>query len=235
MSVIIVAVEQPLDDTSRRLIVAAAEVFAEKGYDGAGVQEIARRAGLTTGAIYSRFQGKADLLAEAIRACASDEFDLLFAQHTFDGRVNDLLTTVGSHLVTRERAPLRAILLEAFVAARRDPEVAEVLREHLGRRVERLREMVDASKATGLVDAGLDTDSLVHFAHAVGLGFLLFEAVALPNPEPAEWDRVIDRLVGAIGPIGSIEPTAATDTEHPAGASLAPEPVARRPLATHST
>ena len=37
------------------LIDAAAEVFAERGYDGAGVAEIARRAGVTTGAIYSRY------------------------------------------------------------------------------------------------------------------------------------------------------------------------------------
>ena len=43
------------DDTTARLLTAAAEVFAEKGYDGAGVAEIARRAGLTTGAIYSRY------------------------------------------------------------------------------------------------------------------------------------------------------------------------------------
>ena len=38
-------------------------MFAEKGYAGAGVAEIARRAGVTTGAIYSRYRGKDDLLA----------------------------------------------------------------------------------------------------------------------------------------------------------------------------
>ena len=56
-------VETPTSDATRdRLLDAAAAVFAEKGYDGAGVPEIARRAGLTTGAIYSRFTGKAELL-----------------------------------------------------------------------------------------------------------------------------------------------------------------------------
>ena len=60
-----------IDDTTERLVTAAAQVFAERGYDGAGVQEIARRAGLTTGAIYSRFSGKAELLAEAIRQFTS--------------------------------------------------------------------------------------------------------------------------------------------------------------------
>src|SRR4249919_2499027 len=108
-----------LEDTFARLVTAAAQVFAERGYDGAGVQEIARRAGLTTGAIYSRFTGKAELLAEAIRTFTSDEFDLLFAQHAFEGRATDILATVGSHLVTRTPAPGQAILLEAFVAARR--------------------------------------------------------------------------------------------------------------------
>ena len=48
------------------LIDAAAEVFAERGYDGAGVAEIARRAGVTTGAIYSRYSGKSELLLEAL-------------------------------------------------------------------------------------------------------------------------------------------------------------------------
>ena len=57
-----------MGDVRARLIEAAADVFAEKGYEGAGVQEIARRAGLTTGAIYSRFSGKADLLAATIEA-----------------------------------------------------------------------------------------------------------------------------------------------------------------------
>ncbi|HET6835799.1 MAG TPA: helix-turn-helix domain-containing protein, partial [Acidimicrobiales bacterium] len=45
-----------------RLVTAAAEVFAERGYEGARVQEIVRRAGLSTGAIYTNFRNKADLL-----------------------------------------------------------------------------------------------------------------------------------------------------------------------------
>jgi len=189
-----------LADTDDRLVTAAAQVFAERGYDGAGVHEIARRAGLTTGAIYSRYSGKAALLAEAIRRFTSDEFDQLFAEHAFEGRVTDVLTTVGSHLVTREPSPGQAILLEAFVAGRRDPEVAEVMREHLADRARRLGEMVDGSKAVGLVDPALDTAAVVHFAHAVGLGFLLFEAVGATNPRPAEWDHVITRVVSSIVP-----------------------------------
>ena len=74
------SVETVVDDPLRdRLINAAIEVFGECGYDGAGVQQIARTAGLTTGAIYSRFRGKDDLLLEAIDAIVPQEIERLLA------------------------------------------------------------------------------------------------------------------------------------------------------------
>jgi AcrR family transcriptional regulator len=47
--------------TRARLIESAARVFARRGFHGASVQDIAREAGATTGAIYSNFTGKEDL------------------------------------------------------------------------------------------------------------------------------------------------------------------------------
>src|SRR3954454_15019627 len=99
------AAEPPGDDARARLLRAATEVFAEKGYAGAGVAEIARRAGLTTGAIYSRYRGKDELLASAIEAATSDEFDSLFSDHRFEGRMEDILRIAGSHLVERNQSP----------------------------------------------------------------------------------------------------------------------------------
>ncbi|MEJ5254164.1 MAG: TetR/AcrR family transcriptional regulator [Acidimicrobiales bacterium] len=189
-----------IDTTADRLVAAAAQVFAEKGYDGAGVAEIARRAGLTTGAIYSRFSGKAELLAAAIRSCTEEEFNQLFADHAFDGRATDLLRTVGSRLVTRTPQPGHALLLEAFVAARRDEEVARLLRSHLTERAERLATVVEASKADGLIDPAVDTRSIVHLAHAVGLGFLLFEAVGAAAPDVRSWEDLVGRVVASITP-----------------------------------
>jgi len=112
--------------------------------------------------------------------------------------ISDIPAPAGSHLVTRPPAPGQAILLEAFVAARRDPEVAAMLREHLTSRADRLGELVETAKQTGAVDPALDTASVVHFAHAVGLGFLLFEAVGLPSPEATGWDGVLHRMIGAL-------------------------------------
>jgi AcrR family transcriptional regulator len=187
------------DETRERLVRAAAEVFAEKGYERAGVQEIARRAGLTTGAIYNRFTGKAELLLEAIDARAEDEFDQLFAQHRFEGRATDILETVGSHLVTGRDDPTRPhLLLEAIITARRDPEVAAKLSARIEDRAGRLADLIEEAKLDGSVTDDLDTLSLVRFCHAVSLGFLCLEALALDLPEADPWHDLISRLVGAL-------------------------------------
>jgi len=187
------------DPTRDRLIEAAAAVFAEKGYDGAGVQEIARRAGFTTGAIYGRFRGKAELLLAAIEAHTTNELEQLFAEHRFEGRATDVLTTVGSHLLTDPFDAGQALLLEAFVAARRDPEVAELMRGLLQQRSRTFAALVEDAKASGLVVDELDTEAIVRFCHAVGFGFLLFGAIDLEPPQARPWEQLIAQLVRALG------------------------------------
>lgn len=189
----------PTDDPIRqKLIEAAAEVFAEKGYDRAGVAEIARRAGYTTGAIYGRFTGKAELLLAAIEARSNSELDQLFAEHRFVGKVTDILTTVGSHLVTDESAADNQLLLEAFVAARRDPEVRAMLQGLLDLRGDRLADLVAEAQTTGAIDPALDAEAVTRFCHAVGFGFLLFRAVDIQLPKPGPWEDLIARLVEAL-------------------------------------
>ena len=53
--------ERRRQQTRDVLIAAATEVFAERGYEGAALEEIAERAGFTRGAIYKNFAGKEEL------------------------------------------------------------------------------------------------------------------------------------------------------------------------------
>ena len=204
----------PADPIGARLLEAAAAVFAEQGYAGTRVAEIARRAGLTTGAIYSRYRGKAELLADAIDASSVDELDALFSDHRFEGRMEDILTVAGGHLVDNHNVNGGAsgLLLEAFVAARHEPEVEGLLAHQLNARRDRLAEVVASAKAGGGIDPALDTDSLVTFCHAVGLGFLLLEVVDTPMPASGDWQALIARLVAAVGRPSVTEPPI---TNHP--------------------
>ncbi|MDT4914164.1 MAG: hypothetical protein QOC66_3292 [Pseudonocardiales bacterium] len=49
--------------TDRRILDAAAAVFHERGFHGAGMDEIGARAGLTGPALYRHFSGKDEILA----------------------------------------------------------------------------------------------------------------------------------------------------------------------------
>src|ERR1700691_6279572 len=56
-------------ERNRALLLAAArEVFLERGYHCASVDQIADQAGFSTGVVYSQFDGKADLFLTLLEA-----------------------------------------------------------------------------------------------------------------------------------------------------------------------
>jgi TetR/AcrR family transcriptional regulator, transcriptional repressor of bet genes len=54
----------------RQIVEALLSVMAERGYDGASTQAIARRAGLAPGLIHYHFASKQEILLEAVRELA---------------------------------------------------------------------------------------------------------------------------------------------------------------------
>src|SRR6266516_2162531 len=87
-------------ETRERLLRAAADVFAERGYDGTRVADIAAAAGVSNGALYAHFASKADLLVDALRTHGRHLLGELFAADP-DRPVVDLLLTVGRWLPRR--------------------------------------------------------------------------------------------------------------------------------------
>ena len=182
-----------------RLLAAAAEVFAERGYDGAGVAEIARRAGVTTGAIYSRYRGKAELLVDALdRAMAGHLESVLATSEARDA--TGVLAALGTHLLS-DRHDSDGLLVEAVVAARREPELASMLERRLADERARVGKVIEAGKADGLFDPALDSDAVLTFVQSIGLGFVLFRTIGTPMPDPDAWQVVIDRVISAARPV----------------------------------
>jgi AcrR family transcriptional regulator len=56
------------EETRRRLLDAAGRVFLRRGFAGTSLDLIVREAGLTKGAVYSRFRSKADLFLALLEA-----------------------------------------------------------------------------------------------------------------------------------------------------------------------
>ncbi|HEX6389000.1 MAG TPA: TetR/AcrR family transcriptional regulator [Solirubrobacteraceae bacterium] len=81
-----------LSAAARREVIesAAAEVFAERGYHGASIDEICRRAGVTPPVIYDHFGSKLEL-----------------HRHLHERTRDELLAVWGEHLMTDEPAAVR--------------------------------------------------------------------------------------------------------------------------------
>lgn len=178
-----------------RLVDAAASVFAREGYSGARIQDIVREAGLTTGAVYGRFRGKAELMHEAVIRRATPQVKL-----SADGldKVADLIERNSSHtepgLSERE-----ALLLETFVAARHDPDVAAAVADADARWRDAVEPLVEAALVDGTVAPDIDPDAVLYLVRVLRLGLLLQRASGVAAPDPESWQRLMARVVASFG------------------------------------
>ena len=127
------------EESHERIVSVAARAIRRSGYDGTGVADIMKEAGLTHGAFYSHFTSREAMLAEAAaRACAESATAATgVAARLPPGEA--LVTMLGAYL-SKEHAqntelgcPLAALGSET---ARQGPEVRRVTTRHL-------KEMID--------------------------------------------------------------------------------------------
>jgi AcrR family transcriptional regulator len=190
--------------TRRRLIDAAESVFARSGFHGASVEEIAREAGATTGALYSNFAGKEDLfLALFEERTATDMGD--YSEIVAEGAtLEEQARGVGDHWmqILRERPHYFPLLIEFWTYAIREPR----LRERLGGRFAALRlgsaRMASESAERWGMPADVEIgERLGLFITALGNGVALQKLVepeAVPDELFGEMLAIVFRAFGAL-------------------------------------
>lgn len=171
--------------TRARLIDGAARVFARRGYQAASVEEIAEEAGYSHGAVYSNFEGKADLLlavfedymAERVRELAETQAALP-EDAPLEARARALADQWMDRLA-RDRESM-TLHMEFIAHAGRDPELAR----RFGTRSMAMREAVARYIAHYQQEARLElamgVDDLALVLRALGIG-LAIESLVSPD------------------------------------------------------
>jgi AcrR family transcriptional regulator len=183
------------DALRTRLLDAAARVFARQGFEGTKILDIVREAGLSTGAVYGRFRSKHELLREAVVRRSSGAARL---GHEGAERVADLVAR-GAALRDEPLTDAEAIRLEAFVTARREPEVATALAEAEDLWRAAVAPLVDAALADGTVAPGVDPEAVLFLVRTLHLGLLAQRGSGLPTPDAESWRQLIARVVASFG------------------------------------
>lgn len=184
---------------TRRLLDAAVEVFGERGFEAARVHEVARRCGMTTGAVYSRWPTKLDLFLAVVEYVSPQR--MLFMVGSTDMSTEDKFATLGANLLSTSGHQFRDVMLEAFVTARRDESLAALVSASLAAEATFLSAMIAEGKESGLIDPSLSTEAMVLFCQALGLGThlaFLVESDGRPVPAPDDWNDLILRVIGAV-------------------------------------
>lgn len=188
-------------ETRERLLAAAADVFARNGYEGTRVAEIARAANVSNGAMYAHFTSKAELLAAAL----SSRGPRLLAQTLGapDAPVTEMMMRSGRKL--RRQPDTRGdLVVEALAAARRDEDVARLMREYVGERGRLIAGRFRKAQDDGEIEPGLAPGALAHFCLLLGLG----SALLTPDMHTVgddDWTALLTALISGIRPAGTQE------------------------------
>jgi len=175
-----------------RIVSAAARAIRRSGYDGTGVADIMREAGLTHGAFYAHFASREDMLAEAAdRACAESAAAAAGAVAAAPrGKALESMLCAylsSEHVEHAEMGcPLAALGSET---PRQAPEVRRVTTRHI-------KEMIDllARQSPDWGQPGAHEQALVTIATMVG-ALLLARAVDEPALSARLREAALKRLL----------------------------------------
>ena len=185
--------KEQMAENRERILDTAAQLFRERGFDGIGVADLMKSAGLTHGGFYGHFASKDDLMAQATaRALARLQAhwsDL--ARQTLARDGDPLAVIETTYLSARHRdAPGQGCLLAALGAdaARQGPGVRAAVTDGV-------RSMIDglATLMPGRSKAVKRQRALADYASLVG-AMVLARAV----DDPALSDEILHATAAAL-------------------------------------
>ena len=162
--------QERVEESTRRLVQATAELIAEGGYDAATAAEIGRRAGYSRSMVRARFGSKEQLVDAVIRAAYEEP--LTVALSTSATGLERVLAPIDmmARLVDENPQLIRMLFAVEFQAAGRKSAMAT----RAASWVERLRSDTLAELREGQRDASingeLDAEATAHAIVVEGVG-----------------------------------------------------------------
>ncbi len=197
-------------DIETRLLEATLAAYDAGGDANVRVSEVARQAGVTTGAIYSHFQSREHLIAEALLSRietavlqpdeATRTADAAFAQDPANPGAGESYWRELADPNFRKR---RLVLVEALVEERLDPLLATHVESWRKAQLLILSEAAMRAQAAGWIRSDFDAWALAELWAAVGLGLSLCLEALDHDPALVEeilWAWTIGRDEFAVHP-----------------------------------
>ncbi|HYQ34305.1 MAG TPA: helix-turn-helix domain-containing protein [Mycobacterium sp.] len=163
------------DDTRKRILHAARQVFSERGYEGATFQAIAVRADLTRPAINHYFSSKRVLYREVVnqtnKLVVMASIERAERETTLMGRLTAFIS--AAVLANSENPSASAFLVTNVLESQRHPELNTTENDAVRISREFLMRVVNDAIGRGEIAADIDASALVETLLVVlcGVGF----------------------------------------------------------------
>jgi AcrR family transcriptional regulator len=182
--------ENELTEKQKKIITAAIESFAEKGFAATSTSEIAKKAGVAEGTIFRHYKTKKELLlsivapmmAKFIAPFVIKDFNKVLNQdyETFEDFVKAMIENRTKFLINNMQ--LFRILIQEIPF---QPELKEQFKEHIANKIfERFQEIIEHYQAKGqLID--MPPYSVIRVTASTIFGYIIARYLLVPE---AEWD-----------------------------------------------
>lgn len=180
-----------------RILKAAIDEIAEVGFEKARLVDIAKRADLTVGSIYTWFENKEDLFRAALEDAL--EAQLLSNAAALAGvpELNqDKWLYEIANLVPRNHeddtvTAAQRLMIESYYASWRDTDAQEKLLPRLRTHVQMYIDIIERAQASGAVRNDIDTLALAMVMVAVPLGMSLLNLAGFDRIQDSLWLPII--------------------------------------------
>ena len=167
-------------EVRERIVGAALQVFGEKGFHGATIQDVVRRSGLSVGAIYTYFKGKEDLFLATCDLASGRGLGELAARIATGGSIAERLAiAVGFYFDGAEESlagPGNAEFLVQAWAQADEPAAREMLRRRREQLVMAGTFLLEEGIARGDLPRWMDAGAVARAYIALLDGMLLVRA-----------------------------------------------------------
>ena len=174
-----------------KLLKAAADEIAEVGFDKARLVDIARRADMTAGSVYTWFENKEDLF----RAVLEDALEAQILGNTValaevpevskDSWLLEIARLVPRNYDNPGPTAAQRLLIESYYASWRDEGAARKLMPRLQQHVDLYMSIIERGKERGDIRTDIDSYALAMVFAAIPLGLSLMNLAGIPRVDDA--------------------------------------------------
>lgn len=200
--------EEGLTEKQKKIIAAAIESFAEKGYAATSTSEIAKKAGVAEGTIFRHYKTKKELLlsivapmmAKLIAPFVIKDLNKVLNQdyERFEDFVRAMIENRTKFLINNMQ--LFRILIQEIPF---QPELKEQFKEHIAKKIfERFQKIIEHYQAMGQI-IDMPPYSVIRMTASTIFGYVIARYLLVPEAEwddEAEIERTVHFLMHGLSP-----------------------------------